>query len=591
MKYADLLRSLSGFNGLSQSGRRIEVRQHDERHITYKESPDKLTITVPSLNETTVPDAQAHMIRSKLGEVVSQFLYSEGVHSTIEEWKCNDSPLGGIVRDVDTLRAGRKLSDQFKGIRSDMRRAASGELAQFSERLADVPGDLNDEGKSALGGYTAAEIAKALNHNVPLSEIEAVTSKLPPDVAAKVTKAIDDGVVGKCVSANTQDESIQAGKELFEYFFDRTAEEEIQQQQEKAEEGGDDGDEEGEGSGGEGDGQGEGAGAVAKALGKEQGDGDPDGEAQSSEWGRSEKDGTAEEGDTFSIGDDGYGTYYITPPHEMLANFHDYTTPANKRKRRRVQGQEDVLKNDGALLAAVRRLLQVRSETTYIGGQKRGKLQRSAIYKVGCPTVGNGDWNSRIYRKRIDSETLDTAVEVLIDFSGSMHGRKIKAAIESAVKLAACMDKVGIPIAVTAFSDNHDSKPQDALITGYFKDYDGPCRPQDMLDAMWYHQGEHMGSNPDCCGVYYAIERMSRRREKRKVLLVMSDGCPASIRRGDQSALLPSIVRDADKYGVECYGIGIMDDSVSRFYPEYTVLKNPGEITTCLTNVIKQKIV
>ncbi|QDP48808.1 MAG: putative peptidase [Prokaryotic dsDNA virus sp.] len=586
MKYADLLRSLSGFNGLSQSGRHIEVRQHDEGNILYNETPSKLTITVPSLTDADIPDQQAQGIRSQLGRIVAQFLYSEGVHSTIDEWKCDESPLGGIVRDVDSLRAGSQLGQDFAGIRSAMRESASKGLAEFSGKVDAVPKDLDGEGAAALGGYVAAEVAKAMSHGVPVSEINALTSKLPSETQDKIKGAIDEGLLSRCINAQSQDESIKAGQDLFEYFFNRSAEEEIQQQQQKAAEG------EGDGGDGDGDqdGEGQGAGTVAKALGKEgKGEeGDEGGQGASGEWGRSEKDGEPhEDGEIPAIGDDGYGHYFVTPPQDVV--MYDYASPQHRDKRARRFAQDDVLKNDGALLATVRRLLQTRSESTYIGEQKRGKLQRSKVYRVGCPTVGNGDWNSRVWRKRIDSETLDTAVEVLIDFSGSMAHGPIEAAIQSSVKLARCLDKVGIPCAVTSFSES--SQHGAVLVTGYFKDYDAPCRPQDMLDSMWHHCKNHLHQNPDCCGVHYAIERMARRKEKRKVLLVMSDGYPASWRKGNQSELLPQIVKGAGQQGVECYGIGIMSDSVAQFYPEYTILNSEREITSCLTKIIKQKIV
>ena len=511
MKYSDLLRSVSGYNGMSEKGRSIEIKQHDEGSISYRETPDKLIVTMPTVHDREVPEDKATAIRAKLAEVVGSFLYSSGIHSTIDEWKCDDSPLGSVVRDVDAVRSTNQLTHNLKGVKADVRNNVSSELQEFSANVAKLGPDLNDEGKSTLAALTTTMLGKAVANDSPGREVDALIKSLPDDVADKVREGMDAGLLNKIVDAHSKEESVDAGKAVFDYFFDRSSEEEIQQQQQKSEQGdGDEGDEDSE--------SGQGSEEVMEALGKGRDEG-----KESEDQG----EGKPDDSDTFSIGTDGHGTYYITPPDDVV--YYDYSDPKHKGKRERNYLKESVLKNNAALFAKVRRLLQVRSEAVYEGGLRRGKLQRSKVYRIGCPTVGNGDWNSRIFRKRTDSETLDTCVEVLIDFSGSMHGDKIETAITAGVQLADCLDKVGIPVCVTAFSDYYTHG--DNLITGVFKNFDAPCNPQDMLDAMSYHEEHFMASNPDCCAVHYAIQRVGSRREKRKVLLVLSDGHPAAMRR------------------------------------------------------------
>lgn len=581
MKYSDLLRSVSGYNGLSQQGRSIEVRQHDNNQVSYKEQGDKLVVTMPTVHDRNIGPDQAHRIRAKLAEVIGSFLYSGGIHSTIDDWKCNDSPLGSVVRDVDSVRSTNQLTNTMKGVRADVRASVEGEVREFQANASEL-GELDDEGKNTLAALTTTMLGKALANDVGTKCTDDLVASLPPDVAERVSGAVDKGLLNKVVDAKSTEESVQAGRDLFDYFFDRTSEEEIEQQQQQAAEGegeDGDGDQDGEGQGQEGAGSKE----VMEALGKGGEQGQDDDEKQ-----RGGRDEGEEESDHFSIGEDGYGTYYLTPPEDVAV--YDYSLPKYKSLRQRDYNKEDVLRNNGALFAKVRRLLQVRSEAYYVGGQKRGKLQGSKVHRIGCPTVGNGDWNSRVFRKRYESDTLDTCVEVLVDFSGSMNGTKINTAIAASVKLVDCLDKVGIPVCLTAFSD-YPPHHGDSLITGIFKHYDAPSNPQDVLDSMAYHAEEQMGANPDCCGVHYAIERIAKRREKRKVLLVLSDGCPAAHRDGNQAELLPQIIKGASSYGVECYGIGILDDSVRRFYPEYTVLRNVDELPACLTKVISEKII
>lgn len=89
-----------------------------------------------------------------------------------------------------------------------------------------------------------------------------------------------------------------------------------------------------------------------------------------------------------------------------------------------------------------------------------------------------------------------------------------------------------------------------------------------------------------------AAMRLLRRTERRKVLIVLSDGAPAccSPEPATITRHTGEAVRKAESMGVETIGIGILDDSVRHFYPKHVVLNKltdlPGTVMAQLRKVL-----
>lgn len=598
MKYQDLLRALHGYNGLANDGRQLRVVEKECNSVSFKTRGKTMEITVPSMHSREVSDKLVSQIRGSLGAAASQFLYSYGVDQALQGVK--DEKLQSCSRTADSIRSSNTLKRQLPGLRADLTDMATAKVSAISkglreaapEQLADIPDD-------SLGYFASAAVAEALASDVPLTKVQDMLSLLPPSVSAKVDEVLESDVLRNMAHANTREESFAAADELYHHFFKGGEQEQEQEQQGK-----------GKGEASPGDK------AAAKAMGQpvpgdgddeqgeDQGKGD-DGEGKGDgikgpepiyidgEHGKSKDKDSGEPGNVYSIGKDGYDTYYVTPADKVV--WCDYTGRdpklADVSANSFSPSLPEMMDADAALTGAVRRILQVRSASVYVGGQKRGKLHRGSIYKVGLPTIGNGDFNSRVWKKKQQSDTLDTVVEVLVDFSGSMHGgSKKEAAIAASLQIISCLSKLGIPVGLYGFSD-YGGGSTAPLITGVFKHYDSPFYPETIYNGMVHHFRTKSGSNPDACAVYYGLERLRVRREKRKLLLVLSDGCPAACREGDCGAELKRIVKSAPDYGVECYGIGIQSNAVEQYYPEYSVLRNTDELIGCLTSVIKAKLV
>ncbi|WP_083282089.1 cobaltochelatase CobT-related protein [Burkholderia stabilis] len=98
--------------------------------------------------------------------------------------------------------------------------------------------------------------------------------------------------------------------------------------------------------------------------------------------------------------------------------------------------------------------------------------------------------------------------------------------------------------------------------------------------------------NPDGEALSWAAERLLATRERRRILMVLSDGYPAT---GDGNpAILRTDLRarvDALRaQRVELIGVGILDDSVESFYPVSSVVDHlqalPGAAFSVLSDTL-----
>lgn len=86
------------------------------------------------------------------------------------------------------------------------------------------------------------------------------------------------------------------------------------------------------------------------------------------------------------------------------------------------------------------------------------------------------------------------------------------------------------------------------------------------------------GGNADRDALMWALYELSKREEKRKVLVVLSDGCPASatwkVGSDELTRHCKLVVDDAMKNGFEVVGIGIEDSSVTQIYKNVVVVNS-----------------
>ncbi|MBL8701295.1 MAG: cobaltochelatase subunit CobT [Alphaproteobacteria bacterium] len=192
------------------------------------------------------------------------------------------------------------------------------------------------------------------------------------------------------------------------------------------------------------------------------------------------------------------------------------------------------------------------------------------------------------YKRERDTDFRDTVVALLIDNSGSMRGRPITVAAMSADILARTLERCGVKVEILGFTTRAWKGGQSRerwLAAGKPA---APGRLNDLrhivykpADAPWRRARRSLGlmlregllkENIDGEALLWAHERLLPRTEKRKILMVISDGAPVddstlSVNPGNY---LEKHLREVIEYietrsPVELTAIGIGHD-VTRYY-------------------------
>ena len=209
----------------------------------------------------------------------------------------------------------------------------------------------------------------------------------------------------------------------------------------------------------------------------------------------------------------------------------------------------------------------------------------------------------------------DTVVTILIDSSGSMRGKLIALAATTAEIVAATLERCGVTSEVLGFTTSAwkgGESYRDWVRAGRPTN---PGRLNDLLhivykdgDTSWQRARLNMGfmlkegllkENIDGEALVWAHDRLMRRSEKRKILLVISDGAPVddSTNSTNRNGLLEShlrlVISTIERSGgCELRAIGIGHD-VGRYYQEAVTIHKIDDLTSTvvdqLTELFKPK--
>ena len=225
------------------------------------------------------------------------------------------------------------------------------------------------------------------------------------------------------------------------------------------------------------------------------------------------------------------------------------------------------------------------------GGQTKGRLDSRRL-------VGAYTGSEAVYKSRDTGDDLDVAVMIAVDHSGSMDGERIVMAQKAVIALAEALEPTQVKLSVKGFKTKSVpkgwAKGFRALITkkGFssispilifdYKSFEQPlhrCREVigGMIDSFDRVGGLH---NIDGASINLMGEELLRRPEKRKVLMVMSDGLPEDhfMNRTQMNTDLVNKVKKLEAQGVEVFGVGIQTDEVKQFYRWHTVVNDTDDL-------------
>lgn len=287
----------------------------------------------------------------------------------------------------------------------------------------------------------------------------------------------------------------------------------------------------------------------------------------------------------------GSGVYAIpTPEEHMILGFKDslpvaMTALMGGSVYFKTSLVHDYITNNAKPLSNKLRIkLQTRSRDRYEYGKKRGKLHNGSLHRVLQP---DSPLAQKVFRQRVVSDTLDTAVCLLVDCSGSMSGTKFEVACAGAGALAEALKPLNIPYSIYGFTNLPEKENP---IVWLFSEFGERVNQASLVNRFKVASGA-LWNNSDGDAIAYATYRLQQRREHRKVLLVLSDGSPAGRdHAGDVVGYTHKTIGHAEKLGIDTYGIGICDSNVLRFYKKNVVVNNLDNLSSTILSIIDRSI-
>jgi cobaltochelatase CobT len=237
----------------------------------------------------------------------------------------------------------------------------------------------------------------------------------------------------------------------------------------------------------------------------------------------------------------------------------------------------------------VRRLIQIRAKSQTQFGVKKGKLDQSRLSRICFNAPG---FSERIFKNKIDNKTLDAAITVLVDMSGSMGGDKVLNALASTLLVNEVCSTLNIPLEILGFTDASGGFSEPKPLMFVYKGFNDLRVNDDSLKEYFALSSGFMVGNPDGENILWAYDRLNKRKEKKKLLIVMSDGCPAASKSSSGlEQFTEKVIKEIEaSKSVDIYGLGLCSDAVTYYYKANSVVKEPHEIPSKLIELIERKI-
>ena len=209
-------------------------------------------------------------------------------------------------------------------------------------------------------------------------------------------------------------------------------------------------------------------------------------------------------------------------------------------------------------------------------------------------------YNSLSFMKEKDLDFKDTIVTLLIDNSGSMRGRPITIAALCADILSRTLERCSVKVEVLGFTTKNWKGGKSRETWAKTDKPKNPGRLNDLrhiiykgADTHWRQAKNNIGlmlkegllkENIDGEAISWAYNRITKRKEERKILMVISDGAPVddstlSVNSGDflEKHLKKMVKFIETKTDVEILAIGIGHD-VSRYYDKAIKITDVNEL-------------
>jgi len=254
----------------------------------------------------------------------------------------------------------------------------------------------------------------------------------------------------------------------------------------------------------------------------------------------------------------------------------------------------------GRLANRLQRRLQAQQNRAWDFDQEEGLIDSARLARIITdPTLPLS------YKREREAEFRDTVVSLLIDNSGSMRGRPITVAAICADILARTLERCGVKVEILGFTTKawKGGKAREQWLKSgkpaapgrlndirhiIYKSADSPWRRVRRNLGLMMREGL-LKENIDGEALIWAHKRLLERSEKRRILMVISDGAPVddstlSVNSGNylERHLRAVINRIETQSPVELMAIGIGHD-VRRYYRRAVTIVGVEELAGAMT--------
>jgi len=219
-------------------------------------------------------------------------------------------------------------------------------------------------------------------------------------------------------------------------------------------------------------------------------------------------------------------------------------------------------------------------------------------------------FHSLSYKMEKETEFKDTIVTLLIDNSGSMRGRPISVAAICADILSRTLERCSVKVEILGFttknwkggksrekwnSNNKPFKPGrlNDLRHIIYKSADTPWRQAKKNLGLMLKEGL-LKENIDGEALLWAFKRIVKRKEERKIMMIISDGAPVddstlSVNSGDylEKHLKQTVKWIEENSNVEVLAVGIGHD-VTRYYRKAIKIADVQELGDVMINQLTE---
>jgi hypothetical protein len=203
-----------------------------------------------------------------------------------------------------------------------------------------------------------------------------------------------------------------------------------------------------------------------------------------------------------------------------------------------------------ALRTRLQGLLQTKILARASSG-RRGRLDTGQLHRLAVS-------DPRLFRIKAERTGIDTAVHILLDCSGSMV-RRIRLACCSCYAVASALEVSKINVAVTAFPSSQLPNGSYSTVSTVITHGQKVHANLDLVPAGGTPMGE---------ALWWVMQDMLPLSERRKLILVVTDGEPDSLECAHQA------IDQGGRAGFEIYGIGITSPGINVLLPGRSAVVN-----------------